>query len=419
MKFAVAVHGTRGDVEPCAAVAVELQRRGHDVGIGVPPDLVEFPETAGLTSVVGYGVSSQSQVDSDLFRDWWKARNPLNTLAKARDYVTAGWDHMSQTLVSLSDGADLILSGSTYQEVALSVAEYRGLPLAALQYFPMRPNSKLSPVALPRPLAEAGMRVGEWGYWRMTKRAEDAQRASLGLRPAITSSARRIVERGTLEIQAYDEALFPGLDEEWGGERPFVGSLTLGLEAATDRAVAAWIEQGTPPIFFGLGSTPVDSPTEFLAMIESVCAELDQRALVSSSGWKTPATPRNDNTLVVTTANYGAVFPQCRAVVHHGGAGTLAAGIRAGVPTLALWSVADQPLWSNRAARLRVGVARKFSKTTRATLLADLRTILAPDYAARARELSTRMVDPATGVRRAADLIEAAARRGQRVVPPV
>ena len=81
----------------------------------------------------------------------------------------------------------------------------------------------------------------------------------------------------------------------------------------------------------------------------------------------------------------GSVFPACRAVVHHSGAGTTAAGLRAGVPTLSLWSMSGQKIWAGQADRLSVGADGPFSSTTRETLTADLRRILATDYAARAR----------------------------------
>ena len=76
--------------------------------------------------------------------------------------------------------------------------------------------------------------------------------------------------------------------------------------------------------------------------------------------------------------NYAAVFPPCRAVVHHGGSGTTAASLRAGIPTLVLWSSADQPYWGAQVKRLQVGTARRFSATTGESLVADLRRILAP-----------------------------------------
>ncbi|WP_191964989.1 glycosyltransferase, partial [Mycobacterium tuberculosis] len=63
MKFVVASYGTRGDIEPCAAVGLELQRRGHDVCLAVPPNLIEFVESAGLTGVA-YGPDSDEQINT-------------------------------------------------------------------------------------------------------------------------------------------------------------------------------------------------------------------------------------------------------------------------------------------------------------------------------------------------------------------
>ncbi len=108
--------------------------------------------------------------------------------------------------------------------------------------------------------------------------------------------------------------------------------------------------------------------------------------------------------------NYAAIFPACRAVVHHGGAGTTAAGLRAGVPQLILSTLPDQPLWAAQLKRLKVGSGRRFSTATQKTLVADLRTILAPQYAIRAREIATQMTRPAESASAAADLVENFAR---------
>src|SRR5262249_62344727 len=94
---------------------------------------------------------------------------------------------------------------------------------------------------------------------------------------------------------------------------------------------------------------------------------------------------------VVGAMNYAAAFPACRAVVHHGGAGTTAAGLRAETPQLILWAWGDQSYWGARVKRLKVGTARRLSTTTQESLVADLRTILAPHYITRAREIATRM----------------------------
>jgi UDP:flavonoid glycosyltransferase YjiC (YdhE family) len=77
---------------------------------------------------------------------------------------------------------------------------------------------------------------------------------------------------------------------------------------------------------------------------------------------------------------------------------------------LILWTLPDQAAWGARVKRLKVGTGRRFSATTRESLVADLRTILAPQYAARAREIAKGMTKPAESVATAADLVENFAR---------
>ncbi|OBF44551.1 hypothetical protein A5787_13470 [Mycobacterium sp. 852002-50816_SCH5313054-b] len=114
---------------------------------------------------------------------------------------------------------------------------------------------------------------------------------------------------------------------------------------------------------------------------------------------------------LVGHVNYSTIFPTCRAAVHHGGAGTTAASLRAGLPTLILWDVADQFIWATQVKQLKVGSAKKLSRITRKSLVRQLRKVLAPDYVAGAREIAPKMTKPAVGVATAADLLEKAARR--------
>jgi UDP:flavonoid glycosyltransferase YjiC (YdhE family) len=120
--------------------------------------------------------------------------------------------------------------------------------------------------------------------------------------------------------------------------------------------------------------------------------------------------PHFENVKVVDAVNFAATFPACRAVAHHGGAGTTAVGLRAGVPQLILWTWPDQSLRGAAVKRLKVGTARRLSTTSRESLVADLRTILAPQYVARAREIAARMTKPDESVAAAADLVEDFAR---------
>lgn len=302
------------------------------------------------------------------------------------------------TLTALAEGADLLLAHMNDQALAANVAEYHGIPLAALHVFPARimPSSEL--------------------YLGITRDAGDAQRRALGLSPAAGPPTR--AEHGLLELQTYDELCLPGGAAEWvepGGWRPFVGSLTLEMPTDADDEVLSWIGDGTPPIYFGFGSTPIESPAETVAVINAACAQLGERALICAGANDFGGVPRPDHVKVVAALNYAAVFPACRAVVHHGGSGTTAAGLRAGVPTLILWTVWDQPMWAEAVEHLKVGAGRGFFDSTLDSLVADLRSVLAPECAVRAREVAAQLTKPAESVGRAADLLEDAVVQSGRV----
>jgi UDP:flavonoid glycosyltransferase YjiC (YdhE family) len=390
MKFVLAGYGTRGDVEPCIAVGRELLRRGHEVRMAVSPNLLGVVESAGLAAVA-YGRDPQEQINAaaDIVRH---VQNPMRALPELIERVTQAWADKSATLTSLAKGADLLVANLNEPELAANVAEYHGIPLAALHVFPARilPSGPM--------------------YSRLTKDAVDAQRRALGLPDAgpLTQQA--------LEIQVYDELCLPGPAAEWvepNGRRPFVGMLTLELPTDADDEVLSWVAAGTPPIYFGFGSSPIGSPADTVAMIGAACTQLGERALICSGVSDFSDVPHFDHVKVVGALNYAAIFPACRAVVHHGGSGTTAAGLRAGVPTLILWGVWDQPVWAAALERLGVGTGREFLATTQETLVADLRSILTPQCATRAREVAAQMTKPAESVARAADLLEEAVRRGR------
>ncbi|WP_082961830.1 glycosyltransferase [Mycobacterium sp. 852002-51152_SCH6134967] len=403
MQFVLASYGSRGDVEPCVAVGQELLRRGHRVRLAVAPDMVDFVESVGLEAV-GYGPNAR--LWQDVHREFqarmsrpWKVADLRRLWRENRALLGQYLEEANSTLMGLAKDADLLLTGPLGEDVAANVAEYYGIPLAVIQFVPMRANGRV--------FERAVTKFGEWVQWRVLyKKAEDKQRGELGLPKATAPAPRRIT--GSLEIQAYDEVWFPGLAAEWGARRPFIGTLTMQLPTDADADIASWIAAGSPPIYFGFGSIPVDlveSADDVFAMITDACAELGERALICS-GWSGFREMQSDSVKVVSVMNHSAVFPVCRAVVHHGGSGTTAAGLRAGVPTLILSTWPEQASWGAQVKRLKVGTTRPFSDISRESLVEDLRTILAPGIVTRAREVAARMTNPAESVANAADLLE-------------
>lgn len=387
MRFVLATLGTRGDVEPCATIGRELQRRGHDVHMAVPPNYMHFVESAGLASVGPHG-PDQTLQNENIARTYGETPNPVLMAWVIMNDLQQLWPKLGTALTSLAKGADLLLTDASQQGLCANVAEYYDIPMAALHIYPIALSG-----------ADA----------QITKDAEQALRRTLGL-PTEPPA------RPPLELQAYDELFFPGLEAEWtknGLHRPCVGGLTLELATTVDEEVSSWMAAGTPPIYFGFGSSArVALPAEVFATISEACAQLGERALICSGISDLSQIPDSDHVKVVHSVNHSAVFPACRAVVHHGGPGTTFAGIRAGIPTLALAVSVDQPMWAMAVNQLGVGIGRRFVESTLESLVADLRSILTPQCIARAQEVAAQMKTPAESAAAAADLLEDAVRRG-------
>jgi UDP:flavonoid glycosyltransferase YjiC (YdhE family) len=387
MKVVLAAYGSRGDTEPFAAVARELLRRGHDVCMAVAPAMMGFVELAGLAAVP-FGPESLASSRN------LSPQDSVSAGVATKEYVSRAMEEWGTTLTALADGADLLLTGRVEQQLAANVAEYYGIPQATLHFYP-----------------EAHLRQSGW-VGDVMEEAEDAHRRALGLADATGPSPR------CLEIQAYDALCFPEQAGEWAdGDswRPFVGALTLELPTDADDEVLSWIAEGTPPIYFGFGSGVwLQHPAHTLGLISLACARLSERALICAGASDFGNAPHSDQVKVVGAMNHAAIFPACRAVVHQGGAGTTAAGMRAGVPTLILWHPTnDQQIWADAVTRLKVGSGRAFSASNLGSLIADLRLILDPHCITRAREVAAQVAKPAVSAASAADLLEDVGRLGR------
>lgn len=155
MRFALATMGTRGDVEPFATIGRELQRRGHEVRMAVPPNYIRFVESAGL-SAVPHGPDQVKQ-NEDIVRKYGTAPNPMFLAWVISEDLKRLWPSLGTALTSLADGADLLLTDTSEHGLAANVAEYYDIPAATLHYYP------------------------SGGAAQLTQEAESAQRRALGL----------------------------------------------------------------------------------------------------------------------------------------------------------------------------------------------------------------------------------------------
>src|ERR1700756_3384768 len=119
MKFVFVGCATRGDVEPCAAAGRELLRRGHEVCLAVPPNVLGMVESVGLDAVA-YGADSQEQTIEAM--DFMAvAQNPISALPQLIERVNRLWAEKNATLMPLAEGADLLVANLSEQGLVANV----------------------------------------------------------------------------------------------------------------------------------------------------------------------------------------------------------------------------------------------------------------------------------------------------------
>lgn len=416
MRFVFGLMGSRGDVQPALAVALELRSRGHEVTVGVAPNLVALAARLGLDPHA-VGPDSGVLLSSSLVREEMRSANPRTRVRAVREVSAHGWDGFRRDLVALAGergSADVVVAGLLGQEVGSALAERIGAGFAALHYFPVRSNRSVKVVPGPEAVQERAWDVGIRMRWELTREAENAQRVALGLPPARTRLQTRLRDRGAVEVQAYDPLLVPGLPREWGIQSPFAGFLALAEadrlrlgETGVADDLGNWLAAGYPPVYVGFGSMPVADPARLVADVAAATADLGLRALISS-GWNSFAVDVPDHVRLVGAVDHAAVLPRCVAAVHHGGAGTTAAVLRAGIPSVVGWYSADQPVWGRLLGDLGVGTSVKAARLDRDRLRAALGEVLMPAVRDRAAEVAPLLIAPETAVARAADALERA-----------
>ncbi|MBF6172176.1 glycosyltransferase [Nocardia blacklockiae] len=426
MRVAIPLTGTRGDVQPAVALGLELQRRGHEVRLGAPPNLVDFATRAGL-SAQSCGPDVQQLYSSEEGQRALAAGSSFRLMQLVGKQMADYADRMNREVVEVCADADVIVSTLLTEDRAHAVAEAARVPMVSLHGFPSRANTAYPfPGALPpgwRPPAVVNRAT--WALAENLRRVVfmrylNRLRRELGLPRSIASTAAELDRDGVPEVQIYDPALVPGLPEQWGARRPFVGFLPLeraareavGELAADHTDVVSWLRQDAPPVYFGFGSMPIRDTHAVLATVTEVCARLGLRGLVSA-GWSdldAANAETGSHIRVVGPLAHDLVFPLCAAAVHHGGIGTTFETLRAGLPTMVCSVSFDQPLWGAQVERLGVGTHVSFRRLDRERLTDGLRRILRPEVTERAKEFAVRLQSHSDATTRTADIVEAAAR---------
>ncbi|MBI1945991.1 MAG: glycosyltransferase family 1 protein [Deltaproteobacteria bacterium] len=402
MRIAILTTGTRGDVQPLVALGAALAQRGHAVAMTTPRDLVAFAEAGGIAAVpLPFG--AQEVLHSEFGQRFVEDGS---LLAFARALMRLDAEHRPQLVEAFAragEDAEVVIAHPLMVGPALAVVAARGARLVRVALGPTVPTREL-----PFPLIDVGdlggalnrlsavFLLGTLG--RGGAATACATAARLGVTPPRGNVHARAEELAALTLHLYSEVLQPR-PRDWPSHHIVTGALVLDPatraqlgEGAPPSGLEEWLAAGDAPVFFGFGSMPVRDPSRLLAIVDDVCAELDVRGLVGA-GWSAlrPSGGRGARTFVAPAFDHDAVLPRCRAAVHHGGAGTTHAALRAGLPAVVCHFLVDQPYWARRLIANGVGARVPFRHVDAERLVTALRALLDPAVKARAEALAVRL----------------------------
>jgi len=368
MKIAIVVFGTRGDVQPCVALALELERAGHSTFLCVPPEHRGWIASYGCT-VEPFGTNVKELVKRGSAGKKKPATRP--SVKKMKAEVSLQIDQ----LPAIVKGSDLLIGVGLVHGVP-TVAEILRIPYRFMAFYPgiMGP-----PTDAPR----SGKML-----WRFGKMAMNAT-----LRGHINK--KRIADvwknwMGENVILASEKALIP-VSPKVEFRFAQTGYMFLPSLSPLDRQVVDFLANGAPPVFIGFGSNPINNPGQYARMLSEVANATGQRLIVSR-GWVDLGAGGGDpNCLFVEEVPYDLLFPGVSMVIHHGGIGTLATAARAGVPQAAFPFMADQ--FQNQQEMIKSGIAPisgTFKTLTAKSLSRVVMEILSNDsYKTRALEIAS------------------------------
>ncbi|XP_020084149.1 sterol 3-beta-glucosyltransferase UGT80A2-like isoform X1 [Ananas comosus] len=357
LQIVILIVGTRGDVQPFVAIGKRLQDYGHRVRLATHANFKEFVLTAGLEF---YPLGGDPKVLAE-----YMVKNK-GFLPSAPSEIPIQRKQIKEIIFSLLPAckdpdvdtgipfkADAIIAnppayGHTH------VAEALKVPIHIFFTMPWTPTSEF-PHPLSRVKQPAGYRlsyqiVDSMIWLGIRDMINDFRKKKLKLRPVTYLSGAQGSAYDIPHGYIWSPHLVPKA-KDWGPKIDVVGFCFLDLASNYEppESLVKWLEAGDKPIYIGFGSLPVQEPEKMTRIIVEALEITGQRGIINK-GWGGLGNlaEAKDFVYLLDNVPHDWLFLQCKAVVHHGGAGTTAAGLKAACPTTIVPFFGDQPFWGDR-----------------------------------------------------------------------
>lgn len=366
MRIVIIAPGSQGDVQPYIALGNGLKKAKHTVRLVTNLNYEELVKLYGLEC---WPVESNIQeiIENERMREVLEKGSLLSSMAQMGKVMKRNALHLTERSLAASRGMDIVLAGIGGLFIGLSVSEKLGLPFVQAFNVPFTPTRAFPGVFLPRLPSFFGASLNRLSHhltrqivWQTYRPADKLVRQQvLGLK---ASSFFGPFKSNLLHHNPTLYGISPSVispPSDWGNNIYVTGYWFLDPpdDWSPPSALLEFLQAGSPPLYIGFGSMSNRKPKETTDLVLQAFQRTKQRAIIFAgwSGLSQSDIPKS--AFMINSIPHSWLFPRVSAVIHHSGAGTTAAGFRAGVPSIVVPFHGDQPFWGQRIADLGVGPA--------------------------------------------------------------
>jgi sterol 3beta-glucosyltransferase len=364
MKITILTYGSRGDVQPFVPLALRLMEHGHSVKLAAPFRFKNFIEEHHIDFAPLAGDPE------DLSRRLNNAGyNFVKLLQELMNHaIKIGADVWRQTEEACKD-ADLIIHTFTHAVGAHTLARERNIPDIHIQMFPMftptgdYPNITM-PHTLPRPLNRFTHKFSAKLTWWTSRLGFERVRRRVGLpkRKLYWPFDADPLRPRTPILCAWSPSVLSA-SSDWPPRVHVTGYYFFPHNNSyqPDADLLSFLQKGEPPVCITFGSMVNQAKLRIDRIVRESLNQTEHRGIILS-GWSGVEEPSSNDLLYLEAAPHDWLLTRCKMVIHHGGAGTTAAGMRAGIPNIAIPFMGDQPFWGERVHAIGAGPKPIFVK---------------------------------------------------------
>jgi sterol 3beta-glucosyltransferase len=376
MRYCLVTYGSRGDVQPFIYLAQGLKTRGHEVTLAAPENFQQL--------ITGYGIDfyplagdAEELIRSPEFRKVIKNGSHIAFARLAIKEMKGKRLSILQGVYEVCQDADIIVCVTPCLFYVSTVAEKLNKKWVLIQLNPPMIPTREFPMLMSifpdsKWLNRYSYTIIIRGLWLAQKKEYRLFRKTLGLPFYKGRIFDKVMNEKVPMIHAFSPELI-SRPSDWD-EHVTIGGFLIpkpdnSRVPKLTRCLEEWIQAGEKPLYIGFGSIPFPDTAKLTEIINDLLDKTDLR-IIYCRGWSDlPDLKPNPRLLVIEQADHNWLLPKCQAAVIHGGIGTVAAVMQAGIPVIVASLFVDQPAWGKIIERKRLGVHIPWRKLSALAIL--------------------------------------------------